>query len=95
MRARSSARTEHLASNQMAEGSNPSGLVEIITMGLKEAIEELGEDNKDGPEYCPECEKEGEKSQYYYWRCTTPSSECRVMTYIPTDYEIDRDKFLD
>ena len=33
----------------------------------------------DGEKECPECEKVGNKSAYWYYRCTTAS--CPVVTY--------------
>jgi len=31
---------------------------------------------------CPECETEGEETEHWYYRCTTPSDECSVITFI-------------
>ena len=37
------------------------------------------------PLECPSCGKEGEETEYWYNRCTTPSDECDVLIFIPVE----------
>lgn len=49
--------------------------------GVKWKIDKLNEES-----LCPRCGNEGEKHKYY-WRCTTDSDECGIITYLSTDFE--------
>jgi len=49
------------------------------TMSLEEFLDEEEKDPSDG--YCPNCEKLGELTEYWYNRCT--NSSCEVITFIP------------
>jgi len=56
-----------------------------INMGLQDFSnnnETNGEDKKASDGYCPRCETKGEETEYWYYRCTTPSKECPVITFI-------------
>lgn len=41
---------------------------------------------------CPGCEEEGKHLRGNEWKCTTDMSECDILTWIHTDYEIDNAK---
>jgi len=47
---------------------------------------EENHENKDPKElpdkYCPSCKTEGEDTEHWYYRCTTPSNECPVVTFL-------------
>lgn len=59
-------------------------------MGLQDFTtnnESNTKDKKVSDGYCPECEKKGKETEHWYWRCTTSKDECKVLTFIPANYE--------
>lgn len=52
-----------------------------IVSDVETEVEREGYD----PAICPTCETEGEETERWYNRCTTPSDECSVVTFHPVE----------
>lgn len=62
-------------------------------MGLKDVVEDESypwESNTPG-QICPRCDSTNVEEHKYYWRCNEAESECEVLSFIPTDYELQHD----
>lgn len=40
---------------------------------------------EDEAEPCPSCKQPGEETGHWYWRCTTDSEECNVVSFVTVD----------
>lgn len=59
-----------------------------IIMGLQDFSsdnEPNREEKRPSDGYCPRCETKGEETEHWYYRCTTHSDKCPVITFIAPD----------
>lgn len=54
-------------------------------MALNDFLSDSSEEKTASDGYCPECEKKGEETEHWYWRCATPRDKCPVLTFIPAN----------
>jgi len=52
------------------------------TKSLARQVQNAGNTQTKDRGYCPECGNKGEETEQWYYRCTSPSDECSVITFI-------------
>lgn len=78
--------------SELLDDTDDSGSDDSELSGLAKLVNLNNQKEKfDKAHLCPICGSDDTEKEHYYWRCNNDG--CDTVTYIHTDFKVDRSKF--